>query len=84
MIVNVFESKQGRQEGRFEALLAFCGRHEDEGAGSFRVFQISIAGRFKELEVGNIGSEKTAKSTSNLPQGQELDRETCLSSYPSY
>ena len=42
---------------RYEALLTFCGRHGDRGAGWFKAYEAWIAGRLRELE------EETAKSS---------------------
>lgn len=49
---------------RYEALLTYCGRHGDRGAGWFKAYEAWIAGRLRELEEDGEGlEEKTAKSS---------------------
>ena len=51
---------------RYEALLRFCGRHEDGGAGWFKAFEAWIIGRLEGLEgLGGL-EKKTEKSSSKL------------------
>ena len=57
----------GADEGeRYEALLAFCGRHEGGAAGWFTAFQAWILGRLRELKVEKESlKRKSAKSSAS-------------------
>lgn len=49
---------------RYKALLTFCGGHGNQGAGWFKAYEAWIAGRVRELEVGEGLDKKAAKSSS--------------------
>ena len=60
------------EKDRYEALLLFCVRQEDGGAGWFKAFQAWISGRLREIEEGDgdEDSEKTTAKSSSKPASQ--------------
>ena len=72
-LAKVLRATGSDERERYEALLAFCGRHEGGAAGWFKAFQAWILGRLRELKVENEAlNSKSAKSSSSKPASKGM------------
>lgn len=66
-LAKMLRATGANERRRYEALLTFCGQHEDGSAGWFKALQAWISGRLGELEHGDEDSEKTTARPSSKP-----------------
>lgn len=66
-LAKMLRATGANERRRYEALLTFCGQHEDGGAGWFKALQAWISGRLGELKHGDEDSEKTTARPSLKP-----------------
>ncbi len=66
-LAKILRATGADERERYEALLIFCTRHKDGGAGWFNAFEAWITGRLGGLEEERAGLEKTAGKSSSKP-----------------